>query len=274
MRRPVVSSTFYEGGKTALAAQVAELLSALPCSTPRSAIGAIIPHAGYAFSGRVAGSVYARLEVPNTVVILAPNHTGIGHPAAVGMNGPWSVPTGSVPVDRALAEALLVACPDLACDNTAHAEDHAIEVHLPFLLARNPSVRMVPVCLRVAPFGQCLKFAQALAAVVSAWPEPVLIVASSDMNHHEPQNVAMRKDRMALDRVLGLDAHGLFTVVVEHHVSMCGFVPAVVLIQAARAMGATRANLVAYATSADVTGDPSSVVGYAGVILDRGPGPG
>ncbi len=275
-RPPVVSGVFYEDGPEPLEQQVRALLGAPPdpfdpgrTTVVGDAVAVLAPHAGYAFSGGVAGRTYARVPVPERVVILAPNHTGLGHPAAVGLDSPWETPIGPVPVDRDLARRVIRACPDLEADDLAHAEEHAIEVHLPFLKVRRPTVRIVPVCLRTMSYPACESLGQSLAAVLGEVGEPVLVVASTDLNHHEPLAVAARKDRMVLDRVQDLDARGLYQAVVTHHISMCGFVPSVVVVVASRALGACHAEVVGYATSADVDGDEASVVGYAGVILSR-----
>jgi hypothetical protein len=269
LRAPAVAGSFYEASPQALERTVQALLHADPRLAPRPAIGLMAPHAAFQYSGRIAGRAYAQVEVPDVVVVLAPNHTGLGLPAAVGTAGEWRIPTGDVPVDRELADRLVRGSSDLAADDLAHAAEHAVEVHLPFLRAMNPDVRIVPICLRTMSYGMCEAIGLALAEAIKPFAERVLLVASSDMNHHEPARVAARKDRMALERVEELDPRGLYGTVVDHHVSMCGFVPTVAMLVAARKLGARYGEVVAYGTSAEVTGDPSSVVGYAGVLVTR-----
>ncbi len=269
-----MAGVFYEDEPEALEARVRSLLGESGVEPADTAPGGdvvaiVVPHAGYAYSGGIAGRTYARVSVPERVVILAPNHTGLGAPAAVGLDSPWETPLGLVPVDQDLARTLMRACPDLAADDLAHVEEHAVEVHLPFLRVRNPAARIVPICLRTMAYSACQNLGESLATALGEVGDPVLIVASSDLNHHEPQAVAARKDRMVLDRLQDLDAKGLYQAVVTHHISMCGFVPAVVAVVAARRLGACRGEVVGYATSADVNGDESSVVGYAGVLLTR-----
>lgn len=267
-RAPAVAGSFYEADASALRGQVDGFLDAVGGNGPPQAVSAVIaPHAGYAFCGPVLGQVYARTVIPDRVLILAPNHTGLGHAAAVSPTD-FRTPLGTVPLDALLARALVASGP-LAWDELAHAEEHAVEVHLPFLLRRNPAVRMTAVCLRTMSFAMCEEVGRIVAEAVSAADSPVLVIASSDMNHHEPQRVASRKDRMALERIVDMDARGLYSGVVEHHVSMCGVVPAVVALVAARRLGARHAAVVAYANSGDVDGDYSSVVGYAGVLMLR-----
>ncbi len=270
-RVPAVSGLFYDADPVALEAQVRTLLEApgVQAYAPDDVVAVLAPHAGYAFSGRIAGRTYASVSVPERVVVLAPNHTGLGRAVAVGLDSPWETPLGPVPVDLDLAWRLLHACPGLVADDLAHVEEHAVEVHLPFLKMRCPGVRIVPICLRTMSYTACESLAVALAAALRDDAEPVLLVASSDLNHHEPLAVAARKDRMVLDRLKDLDAKGLYQVVVAHHISMCGFVPAVVVVLAAQALGACSGEVVGYATSADVNRDTASVVGYAGVVLTR-----
>ncbi len=266
-RAPAVAGTFYEASGSALRRTVESLLANPDGRVPDAAIGLMVPHAGYMFSGAIAGRTWSRVVPPDVAFVLAPNHTGLGHPAAIGTDGPWRLPVGDVAVDVHLAKRLARACPDLALDDLAHASEHAVEVQLPFLFALNPEVRIVPVCLRTMSYAACERIGKALAMVSAEVPGRVLLVASSDMNHYEPRRVAERKDRMALDRMKDLDPQGLYQAVVDHHVSMCGFVPAVAMLIAARERGAKYAEVVAYGTSAEVNGDESSVVGYAGVLV-------
>lgn len=266
-RLAAVAGRFYPSDSEELLVEVQRLLRSAGESKPRTAIGLMVPHAAYAFSGRVAGAAYARVVVPDRVVILSPNHTGLGARVAIASDGPFVTPMGEVPLDEDLSARIAAASPEATRDDLAHAEEHGVEVHLPFLLARNPNVRVAAVCLRTMSCSLAEAVGEAVAAAVKACGEPVLIVASSDLNHHEPRRVAARKDRMVLERLSGLDARGLYAAAVEHHVSMCGLVPAVSMLVAARALGARAAEVAAYQCSGDVNGDDSSVVGYAGVLV-------
>ncbi len=235
-----------------------------------AAIAAIAPHAGYPYSGRTAAHVYARLEVPRAVVLLAPNHTGLAHARSGGSvyaHGSLRTPVGDVPVDEALAAALLAACDLLEDDPLAHEREHAVEVHLPFLLARNPGVAVVPVVLGWSDWPRTERLGAALADVVRGWSEPVLLVASSDMNHYESAAVNAAKDLLALGAVARLDGQALLAVTAEHRVTMCGRVPAAAVLHAARLLGATSADVVHRSHSGEVTGDDDRVVSYAGVIV-------
>lgn len=266
VRLPAVAGTFYEGRRERLEAEVRSFLPADARSEP--AIGAIVPHAGYVYSGPVAGAVYARLEIPPAAIILCPNHTGRGKAASLDPSDFWRTPLGDVPVDRRLAGRLLELSPALEEDSAAHSREHSLEVQLPFLQVRRPDVRFVPISIGAHDLDLCREIGEAVAAVVAEEKERPLIVASSDMNHYESRRVGREKDDRALAHVEALDPEGLFTTVTGGHISMCGVLPATALLFAARRLGATSARVVARRDSGDETGDTSSVVGYAGVVLE------
>jgi MEMO1 family protein len=245
-----------------------EVRSYLPRAlAPEPAFGAIVPHAGYVYSGPVAGAVYARLQLPATAVILCPNHTGQGAPAALDPSDAWRTPLGELSVDRRLANRLLELSPALQEDRVAHAREHSLEVQLPFLQILRPDIRFVPVCLGAHDLGLCAEVGNALARIRTEEDEPPLLLASSDMNHYESRKIGRRKDDLALAQVTGVNPEGLFRTVLSEGISMCGFLPATALLFAARAAGVETATVVARRDSGDETGDASSVVGYAGVIL-------
>ena len=218
------------------------------------------------------GAVYSRLEIPAHCVILCPNHTGKGGPLAVMANTTWQTPLGEIAADEDLGARLLQRFPALREDSAAHRAEHAIEVQLPFLQVRQPKLKIVPIVIGARDFDALRGLGEALADVIGGLEEnqkdKVLIIASSDMNHYESDDVTRAKDRMAIDRVLALDARGLWDVVRTENISMCGFGPTVVMLTAAKLLGATSASLVKYATSGEVSGDYASVVGYAGIIVE------
>lgn len=276
LRLPAVAGRFYPAEAGELARQVTGFLAA-GASRPRRARAVMAPHAGYVYSGGVAGKVFAAVEVPERVVVLAPNHTGRGPRVSVMAAGAWRIPGADVPVDQELAAALLAAFPDARADHEAHRFEHAIEVELPFLVARQPGVRIVPVVLGMLPAADAVALGAALHRAVAelraAHPAgDVLVVASSDMSHYLPDESARQVDRVALAPLLDFDPEALHRTVVEHDISMCGFVPATVMLAYAREAGADRPELVAYATSGDASGDRSHVVGYAGVVLGAASG--
>ena len=266
IRVPAVAGSFYDARPERLERDVRSFLP--PEAKAEPAFGAIVPHAGYVYSGPVAGAVYARLRIPASCVILCPNHTGHGAPAALDPSDAWRTPLGDVPVNRRLAERLLELAPSLEQDAGAHLREHSLEVQLPFLQILRPDVTLVPLCLGAPSLALCREVGDAIATLCAEEDEPPLVVASSDMNHYESRQEGRRKDDMALARVEGLDPEGLFRVVRTESISMCGFLPATALLFAARAAGARRARILARRDSGDETGDTSSVVGYAGVIVD------
>jgi MEMO1 family protein len=265
VRQPAVAGSFYEGEPARLEAEVRSFLP--EDVRPQCAIGAIVPHAGYVYSGPVAGAVFARLEIPPVAIILCPNHTGHGAPASLDPSEAWRTPLGDVPVDRRLARRLLELAPSLEEESAAHAREHSLEVQLPFLQVRRPDVRFVPVSIGLRDLDLCREVGEAVAAVASEQAERPLLLASSDMNHYESRRVGREKDDRALARVEALDPEGLFTTVHSGRISMCGVLPSTALLFAARRLGARSASVVARRDSGDETGDPSSVVGYAGVVI-------
>jgi MEMO1 family protein len=265
VRTPAVAGRFYPGRRDELLRDVNSYSAA---SEPAiSAIGCVAPHAGYMYSGHVAGAVYARLEIPERCIVLCPNHTGAGHPLAVMTNASWQTPLGDIAPDADLGADLLKRFPLLREDSAAHRGEHAIEVQLPFLQTRQPNLRMVPIAVGTSDFDVLAALGATLAAAISGTNEKVLIIASSDMNHYESDAVTRVKDHKAIERVLALDPRGLWEVVTRQHISMCGFGPTVAMLTAAKRLGANSAELVKYATSGDVSGDHDTVVGYAGIIV-------
>ena len=275
LRVPAVAGRFYPSRADELLRDVRKYTS--PGKTPAeagriAAIGCVAPHAGYIYSGGVAGAVYARVEIPACCVILCPNHTGKGRPLSIMANTTWQTPLGEVAADAEMGARLLRRFPALEEDSAAHRGEHAIEVQLPFLQAQQPELQIVPITVGTSNFDVLRGLGEALADVIAEVKEDrkenVLIVASSDMNHYEPDAVTRVKDHKAIERVLAMDARGLWEVVMNEDITMCGFGPTIVMLTAAKLLGATSATLVKYATSGDVSGDYESVVGYAGIIVN------
>ncbi|MEJ2184062.1 MAG: AmmeMemoRadiSam system protein B [Nitrospirota bacterium] len=266
MRRvPAVAGQFYERDRERLRKQVASLVEA---DAPREAVkGLLAPHAGLMYSGAVAGSVYSRIKFPRSFVLLGPNHTGMGLPVAMMDEGEWEVPTGLLAVNTALARSISREVPLVRPDSEAHAFEHSLEVQLPFVAHFAPEASIVPIAIMVAGLAELLQMGEGIARAIAGAGYPVTVAASSDMSHFLPEDVARARDRLAIERILELDAEGLYEVVRRENISMCGYMPTVVMLAASRALGATGAELVRYATSAEVTGDYRSVVGYAGVLV-------
>ena len=270
LRAPAVSGRFYPGAKAELADAVATLLAGARADPPAAARAAIVPHAGYAYSGPTAARVFARLTLPSLIVILAPNHTGVCRApggASLWEAGAFRTPLGDVPVDAPFAAALREASPLVGVDHEAHRAEHAVEVELPFLQVLRPDARIVPLVLAWDAWEPARELGAALARVVGETHEPVLLLASSDLNHYEPAAVSERKDARALEAVTALDGAELLARCRRERISMCGRAPAATVLAAARALGAGRADVVDYRHSGWVSGDDSQVVGYGGVVI-------
>jgi AmmeMemoRadiSam system protein B len=265
VRLPAVAGRFYPDNPEQLRQELLQYTQ--PAGERLAAIGCIVPHAGYMYSGHVAGAVFARLLLPRRYIILCPNHTGMGQPLAVMSSGVWETPLGDAHIDEELASALKAEFPSLREGAEAHLHEHALEVQIPFLQTLVPDFSFVPITIGVSRFDVLEQLGNSIADVLEREKEPVLLVASSDMNHYESDEVTRIKDRRALDRILDLDPRGLYDVVTRQQVSMCGFGPAIAVITAAKRRGANRAQLIKYATSGDVSGDRALVVGYAGVAV-------
>ncbi|GAB4230182.1 MAG: AmmeMemoRadiSam system protein B [Deltaproteobacteria bacterium] len=262
---PAVAGQFYPGTASGLSRAIRALTR--EADAPEPAIGVVVPHAGYVYSGAVAGEVFSSIVVPRRAVLFCPNHTGIGEEVSVMSRGVWRMPCGEIRIDEELAARLTSASPLLKEDSSAHAREHAIEVQLPFLHRFRPDVKIVPVALGRLSLEECRQLGESAAEAVAGDAERPLLVASSDMSHYVPDAVARAKDRMAIDRMLALDPEGLYRTVRSERISMCGVLPATVVLFAARRLGATSARLVRYATSGDVSRDFDQVVGYAGLAF-------
>jgi MEMO1 family protein len=273
VRQPAVAGRFYPGNAQLLRAEVETFTTARATAGQESAepkiaaIGCIVPHAGYMYSGAVAGAVYRRLKLPRRCVILCPNHTGKGEPLAIMSEGAWHTPLGDVAIDTELAESLKSALPLLSEDQEAHRYEHALEVQLPFLQVLKPGIQFVPITVGTSNFEVLSALGKVIGTALASLPQPALIIASSDMNHYENDSVTRVKDRCAIDQILALDPRGLYETVRERDISMCGYGPATIMLTAARQLGATKAELIRYATSGDVSGDRDMVVGYAGMAV-------
>jgi AmmeMemoRadiSam system protein B len=274
LRLPAVAGRFYPSNPNELASVVRRMSAPRSSNATASATDSekisvtacLVPHAGYTYSGAVAGEVFGSIVLPKKVLILGVRHFPRGESVAILSNGAWRTPLGDAPIDTELAMALRDVCPRLREDSVAHSQEHSLEVQIPFLQVLAPGFSFVPVALGTVRFEDLVSVGEAVARVLTAAKEPVLLLATSDLNHYEDDATTREKDAKALEKLLALDARGLFDVCREAKISMCGLGPAVATITALRAMGVTRGELVRYATSADVSGDTSSVVGYAGVV--------
>jgi len=270
VREAAVAGQFYPASKSALLSEIqAFLRTGAKASGGKKvrALGVIAPHAGYVYSGAVAGALYASIDVPRRVIVLCPNHTGLGEPLSIMSAGSFRTPLGDAQIDSTLAKALTKGFPLLREDTAAQIREHAVEVQLPFLQALRDDLSFVPITVGTGQFEVLTALGVVMAKVISECGEAVLIVASSDMNHYEGDAETRIKDALAIEQVLGLQPKGLFQTVKGQNISMCGYGPAVAMLTAALRLGATSAELVKYATSGDVSGDREHVVGYAGIAV-------
>lgn len=265
VRQPAVAGQFYPADPRELAALAARLTTAdLP---PLPAFGAMLPHAGYLYSGMIAGLTLSRIAIPSTVILIGPDHHGAGAPLALWPEGAWQTPLGLVKIDSDYAAALQKRMPLIASDPAAHRFEHSLEVQLPLLQQLRPDLRIVPLLLNRPGFDELLRLGETLAEVVGQSPERPLIIASSDMTHYESAAVAARKDAQALEQVLAGSPEGLYRTVRDLRISMCGVLPTVALLAAARAADACEIVLTRYGHSGEVSGNDREVVGYSGVII-------
>ena len=270
IRNPVVSGQFYPESPSQLKTMIEGLVDENVAK--EDVIGLISPHAGYVYSGGVAGAVMSKIKFKDTFIILGPNHTGRGKPLSIITTGAWKTPLGEVEIDSELGKQILATSSHLQEDYAAHQYEHSIEVQLPFLQYFKADIKLVPIILAYASGATYKKIGKELAKAIKKLNKEVVIIASSDMTHYEPQESAQRKDTQAIEAILDLNEDELLKRVDELNISMCGYAPAVSLISAAKELEATNAELVKYQTSGDTTGDYSAVVGYAGVII-RGMSP-
>jgi len=207
------------------------------------------------------------MTLPTRIIVLGVRHYPRGEPAAILSNGAWRTPLGDAPIDASLAEELRGACPLLREDGVAHSAEHSLEVQIPFLQVLAPGFTFVPVALGTVQFEWLVSVGEAIARVIGNSKESTLLLTTSDLNHYEDDTTTRSKDCKAIDRLLALDPQGLYDTCRNEEISMCGLGPAVAMLTALNSLGAQKSELVKYATSADVSGDHTQVVGYAGMIF-------
>jgi len=280
VRRPTQAGSFYAGDAEALKQQIEGCflhsfgpgkLPKVDVNGPRKVVGLVCPHAGYMYSGPVAANAYYELALdgkPETVVVLGPNHTGYGSALALMDEGAWRTPLGDIEVDSVVARDLCRETGLLDVDESAHRFEHSVEVQLPFLqYLYGNEFRFVPVCFQLQDFASADEVGSALAEVLSE--RNAVVIASSDFTHYEPQASAERKDLAALEAVKAMDAKRFVNIIEERNVTACGYGPIAATITAAKGLLAKEATLLRYKTSGDITGDKSSVVGYAAVTFRK-----
>jgi hypothetical protein len=264
-RKPAVAGQFYYGTASRLKSQVGQYI--IEDAVKEKVIGLISPHAGLMYSGHVAGAVYSSIQFPKTFILIGPNHTGLGANVSIMTSGQWEIPTGTFSIDENLSRKILQKVSYVSEDVQAHIFEHSLEVQLPFIAYFSETVKIVPIIVMQASLEECRKIGEGIADAVKEVDYDVVIAASSDMSHYEPDDIARRLDSLAIKEALNLNPEGLYNIVHKERISMCGFLPATIMLYAAKALGAKEARLVKYATSGDVSGDYEQVVGYAGVIV-------
>ncbi|MCX7957254.1 MAG: AmmeMemoRadiSam system protein B [Endomicrobia bacterium] len=236
-------------------------------------IGCICPHAGWMYSGKIAASVYSIIKPADVYILLGPNHTGYGENIAIYPEGHWETPLGKVKIDEDLVELIMKNSEFAKKDIVAHQNEHSLEIQIPFLqLIAETEPKIVPIAIKVEDYEMCKDLGNAISTAVKTYidknkEKKIIIVASTDMTHYEPQSYAYKLDTLAVEQILKLSPKGLYDTVLSYGITMCGVYPTVSSLIAEKLLGAKNAKLIKYQTSGDITGDYSSVVGYAGIII-------
>jgi hypothetical protein len=268
IRKPVAAGQFYPSGVKELKAMIASFADK---SAPKSdCYGCILPHAGYIYSGKVAVSTISGVKIKDTVVLLGPNHTGQGATFSIMPQGAWQTPLGNLEINSFLAGLFLEKSRYLEADSLAHLDEHSLEVELPILQYFRNDFKIVPIAIKSDNLAKLDAVGEELASVIieNNLKSSVILIASSDLTHYEPQKEAEVKDALAIEAILGLDEQKLKRVVQESEISICGFAPIAILIKAAKLLGAKKGQLIKYQTSGEASGDQRSVVGYAGITIN------
>jgi len=262
-RKPAVAGQFYSSDKDQLSRDLKEFLGKI--EGKKNVFAVMVPHAGYVYSGSVAGEVFSKITIPDTVLLLGPNHTGRGVPLSIMAEGSWETPLGTVDIDTALAQELLKNSEVLESDHDAHLREHSLEVEIPFLQMLKSSFRIIPIVIGTQKEDLLRTLGAEIARNLKG--KNVLIVISSDMTHYETHDAAQKKDALAIRAIEDLDETTLAKVVSTHQISMCGYAPAYTALVAVKQLGATEGKLIRYKTSGEVSGDYDKVVGYAGMVI-------
>jgi len=265
IRKPAVAGQFYPSSAQGLKSQIQALIDKKADKT--DVIACMLPHAGYMYSGGVAAQTLSRINIKDKIILLGPNHTGFGAPFSIMTEGMWQTPLGEIEIDSNLAKQILQGSKYLQDDNAAHIYEHSLEVELPFLQYFKADFKIVPIIFLSDEIKALKEIGEGIADVLKDSRGSVMILASSDMTHYEPQTVAKSKDKEAIEAILELNEDKLMEKIRQLNISMCGYAPVIVMLKAAKMLGAKNGSLIKYQTSGDVTGDRDSVVGYAGIII-------
>lgn len=265
IRNPAVAGQFYPGTKSGLKREIEKYIA--KSAEKIKAIGVVSPHAGYVYSGAVAGATLSSVELTGTCVVMGPNHTGKGRPFSIMTEGVWKLPSGDCKIDEKLAKDILSNSDYLEEDQDAQVNEHSVEVQIPFLQALKENVKIVPLVLADAGLEVYRKIGNGIAGAIKGKGEPVTIIASSDLTHYEPLEFARQKDEKAIEAIINLDEKALIVTIKKYGISMCGYAPVCVMLAASKELGAKKALLIKYQTSGETSGDYNAVVGYGGVVI-------
>ncbi len=267
MRIPAVAGQFYPGDAKSLIETLSGLIPDIPTAKKIPALAVISPHAGYIYSGAVAGETFAQIQIPRDIIIIGPNHHGYGSAVSLMDSGTWEMPCGNIDINEELADLIAINSNSVERDQLAHRLEHSLEVQVPFLQYLRSDIRITPLGVSHISFATCLEVGSAIARAIKAYAKAVLIVASTDMTHYESRNSATRKDGLAMVQIKKLNPQGLYNTVTDNNITMCGIIPTTITLAAAMALGAAKAELIRYTDSGETSGDTSQVVGYAGFVI-------
>jgi MEMO1 family protein len=266
IRLPAVADRFYPGNGTTLDQNLDNLIPTDRAFPGNKAYAVVSPHAGYMFSGNIAGKTLSSIEIPETVLLIGPNHHGQGSPISLS-TASWQTPLGIVPRSDEFANNLLQISSLITADDLAHKQEHSLEVQIPFLQKLQPQLQIAALALFPLDYRTCEILATSIASAIANSQQDILILASSDMSHYKSRKIASKMDHMALDQIINMDPEGLYDVVRKNSISMCGIIPVTIALKAAMILGATKSELTGYTDSGEATGDTAQVVGYAGLII-------
>jgi len=267
IRKPAVAGTFYPSDPEELTLLIENMVDLE--QERKKALAVISPHAGFVYSGPVAGALFSSVQFPGKYVFLGPSHRRISSKAAIMRTGTWSTPLGDIPVDTDLADLLLNSSTILEEDEEAHRKEHSLEVQLPFIQYFVKHFSIVPICIgSPISYEELEELGRAIANGIKKCDSEILIIASTDMSHYVEQSTAQKLDLMAIQKIQELNPRGLYDTVTSNNISMCGFQPTTSALVASKELGAKTASLVKYQTSGDISGNYDEVVGYAGLLIE------
>jgi MEMO1 family protein len=267
LRLPAVAGQFYPGNPKELSSLIERFANHQKSGRKKHVRACLVPHAGYIYSGAVAGAVFGQIVLPKKILLIGVRHFPRGEALAILSEGAWRTPLGDAPIDAALAARLRLECPLLREDSVAHSREHSLEVEVPFLQQLDPGFSFVPVAVGTLRVEELSAVGEGVARVLEASEEEILVVTSSDMNHYEDDETTKKKDALAIRQLERMDAAGLYQVCRTEKISMCGLGPALVMMTAMKRVGVGQGELISHMTSGDITGERDAVVGYAGMVF-------